>query len=83
MHKFPILHLFYNLYTISLDDKGTVYIWDCSQELSEDKHPSYISFEAHEMRVKQMRILAIDNMNILATISSNGEIKFWDCLYLI
>lgn len=30
-----------------------------------------------------MKTLRIDNLDILVTISSNGEIKFWDCLYLI
>lgn len=35
------------------------------------------------MRVKEMKVMKIDGMDTLITISSNGEIKFWDCLYLV
>lgn len=44
---------------------------------------SYIKFKAHEKRIKQMKILKFETLDLLITCSSDGFIKIWDVLFLV
>ena len=56
-------------------------------ENNDDEDPkssgSYIKFKAHEKRIKQMRILKFETLDLLITCSSDGFIKIWDVLFLV
>ena len=58
-----------------------------SNEKNEEEDPkssgSYIKFKAHEKRIKQMRILKFETLDLLITCSSDGFIKIWDVLFLV
>lgn len=55
-------------------DKGNVFIYP----LGNFEHK--ITFEAHKLRVKCMKIVNIDDMDFLITASSSGDIAVWDVL---
>lgn len=76
-------------YLIVGDEMGCIYIWDLSEnkenkETEGDKPAfSFIKFKAHEKRVKQIKILKNESVDLLITCSSDGMIKIWDILYLL
>jgi WD40 repeat protein len=61
-------------YLILGGDKGSIWIYALGQ------YEHKISFQAHQLRVKSMKVFSMDGMNFLVTASSSGEISVWDVL---
>lgn len=60
----------------SLDNNGFIFIFDITTKKS-------ISFRAHDSRVKKLQIANIDGLDIIITISTNGEIHLFDALVIL
>lgn len=65
--------LFHNFLIIG-GDKGNVFIYTIG------KYDNKISFQAHKLRVKCLKIVKIEDIDFLVTASSSGEIAVWDVL---
>ncbi|EAR86262.1 PAK1 interacting protein (macronuclear) [Tetrahymena thermophila SB210] len=60
---------------ITGDNNGYIYIYDIETKQS-------ISFKAHDQRVKKLCVQRIDDIDIIISISTNGEIHMFDCLII-
>lgn len=61
-------------YVIIGGDKGSVWIYALGN------YEYKISFQAHQLRVKSMKVFSMEGMDFLVTASSSGEISVWDVL---
>lgn len=85
IHDFLI---YQDKYLLVGDESGEIYIWDLTNEEknqnSDEENPSsYIKFKAHDKRVKQMKLLKNEKVDLIVTSSSDGMIKIWDILFLV
>jgi hypothetical protein len=56
---------------ISADDEGNVYVWDIN-EPSKELHYR-LKYKAHDKRVKSIKIIIRDEIDLLISCSSDGN----------
>lgn len=63
-------------FSLLIVDDGQILVWNNVNDI--EKESFYITFKAHEKRVKTLRLLEDNGKRLLVSSSTNGSISFWD-----